>query len=143
MVRQTEYKWVYLYGAVNPGTGEGAGMLGSTADTEMMNLFLYWMGKQVGDDRVAVLVLDGAGWHKSKGLRVPGNIRPLFLPPYSPELNPAELVWLWLKEHRLSNRVYADQAELDRAALDAWNSIDADRFKTLCACPWLTRENQS
>lgn len=141
VVKQTEYKWVYLHGAVNPATGESAGMIGSTVDTEMMSLFLDWMGKQLGPDRHAVLVLDGAGWHISKKLRVPPNITPLVLPPYSPELNPTELVWLWLKQHQLSNRVFKDQADLDQAAINAWNSIDPGRFRTLCAAPWITREN--
>ena len=143
VVRQTEYKWVYLCGAVNPVSGESVGMIASTMDTEMMSWFLYWMGKQVGEGRVAVLVLDGAGWHVCKRLRVPENIKLLILPPYSPELNPAELIWLWLKQHQLSNRVFADQAELDKAAIDAWNTIDADRFKTLCAAPWITRGIQA
>lgn len=142
VVKQTEYKWVYLYGAVNPITGESAGMIGSVVDTEMMSLFLYWMGKQLGEDRHAVLVLDGAGWHKAKGLRVPPNITLLFLPPYSPELNPTELVWLFLKQHQLSNRVFKDQEELDQAALDAWNTLDTERFKSLCNVAWVTRENQ-
>lgn len=143
MIRQTEYKWVYIYGAVNPESGESAGMIGSTVDTEMMSLFLYWMGKQIGEDRVVVLVLDGAGWHVSKALRVPENIKLLKLPPYSPELNPTELVWLWLKQHQLSNRVFTDQAELNQAAIDAWNGVAVGRFQTLCAAPWLTRENQA
>lgn len=140
MVRQTEYKWVYIYGAVNASTGESCGMIASTVDTEMMNLHLRWLGEQAGPDRHVVLVLDGAGWHaKSSGLNVPGNITLLTLPAYSPELNPVELVWLWLKEHLLSNRVFKDQEELDNAARDAWNSIDIDRFKSLCWAPWITR----
>jgi transposase len=143
VIKQTEYKWVYLYGAVNPETGQSAGMIGSTVDTEMMSLFLYWMGKEISPGSHAVLVLDGAGWHKSKALRVPDHITLLFLPPYSPELNPTELVWLWLKEHHLSNRIFPDQDHLDRAALDARNTLDADRFKSLCSAPWITREIQT
>lgn len=135
---------MYIYGAVNPLTGESCGMIASTVDTDMMNLHLRWLGEQIGPDRHVVLALDGAGWHaRSRELKVPRNITLLTLPPYSPELNPVELVWLWLKEHRLSNRVFADQDELDAAAIDAWNSIDAQRFRTLCACEWITREVQA
>lgn len=144
IVRQTEYKWVYIYGAVNPLTGESCGMIAPTVDTAMMNLHLRWLGEQVGPGRHVVLVLDGAGWHaRSGGLKVPSNITLLTLPPYSPELNPVELVWLWLKEHQLSNRVFADQDELEAAACQAWNSIDAERFKSLCAADWITREIQA
>lgn len=144
MVRQTEYKWVYIYGAVNVSTGESCGMIASTVDTEMMNLHLDWLSRQIGPARHAVLLLDGAGWHaRSGGLKVPSNITLHTLPPYSPELNPVELVWLWLKEHLLSNRTFAGQKELDQAAIEAWNSIDTPRFKSLCSAPWITREIQA
>lgn len=94
--------------------------------------------------RHAVLVLDGAGRHaRSGGLKVPPNITLLTLPPYSPELNPVELVRLGLQGHLLSNRVFAGQKELDQTACDAWNSIDAPRFKSLCSTPWITREIQT
>jgi hypothetical protein len=65
------------------------------------------------------------------------------LPTYSPELIPVELVWLWLKEHQLSNRVFVDQDGLEQAAIEAWNSIDEARFRSLCPAPWLTRQSQS
>jgi len=141
IIRQTEYKWVYIFGSINVETGESSGMIAPTVDTEMMALHLRWVSEQLGPARHAVLLVDGAGWHVANALRVPENITLLKLPPYSPELNPTELVWLWLKEQQLSNRVFANQRELDQAAIDAWNSVDQDRFKSLCAAPWLTREN--
>lgn len=143
IIRQTEYKWVYIFGAINVNTGESCGMIAPTVDTDMMNIHLRWLSEQLGSARHAVLILDGAGWHVAKALNVPSNITLKILPPYSPELNPAELVWLWLKEHHLSNRVFADQDELDQAALDAWNAVPQQRFKSLCALPWLARENQT
>jgi transposase len=143
MVRQTEYKWVYIFGAINMATGESCGMIAPTVDTAMMNQHLAWLSEQLGVGRHAVLMLDGAGWHVAKALKAPANITLLKLPPYSPELNPAELVWLWLKEHYLSNRVFADQTALDQAAMDAWNAIDQQRFKSLCSAPWLMRKNKT
>jgi transposase len=66
-----------------------------------------------------VLVLDNAGWHVAKGLKAPPSMTLLFLPPYAPELMPMEHVWCWMKEHDLSNRVFADEAAIDRLALKA------------------------
>ncbi len=143
MVKQTEYKWVYLYGAVNPETGESVAMIAPTVNTDMMNIHLRWISEKLGPDRHAVLVLDGAGWHVCGRLQIPENITLLPLPPYSPELNPVELVWLWLREHQLSNRVFTGQADLDQGAIDAWNTLDDERLRSLCAAPWITRQNQS
>jgi transposase len=55
-----------------------------------------------------VLIMDQAGWHGSGGVRMPDNITGLFLPPYSPELNPVERLVAYLRSHHLSNRSYDD-----------------------------------
>jgi hypothetical protein len=137
VVRQTKYKWTYMYGAVEPGTGAHFGLVCSCVDTEMMGLFLWWLSKEIKDDEHLLLLLDGAGWHVSKKLRVPDNITLKVLPPYSPELNPVELVWQWLNQHHLANRVLAGQDELEAACLAAWNTLTPDRIKTLCHVDWL------
>ena len=90
--RQTEYKWVYLFGAACPSSGEAVGYLMPTADTFCMNLHLAEISRSVAPDVQVALVLDGAGWHGRQGLRVPDNITLLPPPPYSPELNPMEPV---------------------------------------------------
>jgi transposase len=129
-----------MYGAVEPRTGAHFGMVcsrGGCVDTEMMSLFLWWLSKEIKDDEHLLLLLDGAGWHKSKKLRVLANITLRFLPPYSPELNPVELVWQWLNQHHLANRVLAVQAELEQACITAWNTLTADRIKSPCAISWL------
>ena len=79
----------------------------------------------------------------AKALAVPANVTLLFLPPYSPELNPAERLWAWLRSHHLSNRVYADYQELLSATDRAWTSLDADTIKSVCACPWIERALQT
>ena len=137
VVKQTKYKWAYIYGAVEPATGACFGMVASCVDTEMMGLFLWWLSKEIKEDEHVLLILDGAGWHVSKKLKVPENITLKILPPYSPELNPVELVWLWLGEHQLSNRTFADQDDLDNACMEAWNSLTTDRIRSLCRVSWL------
>ena len=89
----------------------------------------------------AVMPLDWAGWHGSKKLTVPNNVTLAPLPPYSPELNPAERVWLFLRERLLSIRVLDDQdADID-ACCDAWNALGTEtgRLKSLSSYPWITK----
>ncbi len=71
--------------------------------TEAMNRFLAEFSLTVPADTHVVLTLDGAGWHTSQALVVPDNVSLLRLPPYAPELNPVERVWLFLRERHLSH----------------------------------------
>lgn len=141
-VKQTEYEWVYLYGSVNPLTGESSAMLAPTVNTDYMNVHLRFISEQVGPNRHVVLVLDQAGWHVAKALKVPSNITLLFLPPYSPELNPMERLWAYLKSHYLSNRIYLDYDTLFAAGRDAWNALSEDELRSICHTRWPEHENQ-
>ena len=89
----------------------------------------------------AVLLLDQAGWHGKAALQVPGNITLLPLPPYSPELNPVERVWLHLRERFLSLRVFADYCAIVDACCEAWNRLAAEpgRIRSLCDQPWIRK----
>jgi transposase len=126
---------------VNPLTGENSTMIGTHVCTALMSLHLRWVSEQAGPRRHIVLVLDQAGWHVSGTLEVPTNITLLFLPPYSPELNPVERLWLWMKEHLLSNRVYADVPALMDAGRDAFNSLTDERVRTVCGASWVPHTN--
>jgi transposase len=68
-------------------------------------------------------VLDGAGWHKANDLQVPESMTLLFLPLYSPERMPMERVWQWMRHHGLSNRVFGDEADIDKACWVRWNHL--------------------
>jgi transposase len=87
----------------------------------------------------AVLVLDRAGWHGAAALEVPANVTLVHLPPYSPELNPVERVWLYLRQRFLSLRVLADYRAIVDACCDAWNRLIAEpgRLRSLCDQPWI------
>jgi transposase len=67
----------------------------------------------------------------------------VFLPSYSPELNPIERLWLYLKDNHLSHRVFSDTIEIIDACCDAWNTLIAEtgRIRSLCSYPWLTKVN--
>ena len=83
------FKNFYVYGAVEPSSGDGFSLILPKVNTECMNLFLQEMANTYKEEKI-LLVMDGAGWHKSVKLIVPVNIKIIYLPPYSPELNPVE-----------------------------------------------------
>jgi transposase len=145
VIRQTRYEWAYMYGAVDPATGDSSALLARHVNTETMNEFLKILSGEVGPDDHVVLVMDQAGWHVSKRLEIPANITFLHLPPYSPELNCVERLWLYIKSHFLSNRVFNDYDHLLQAGTDAYRTIEPQRdlLKSICATPWLTPGNQS
>ena len=101
-----------------------------------MNLHLQEISTQVAPGAHAVLIVDGAGWHKPGGrLNIPENVSLLFLPPYSPELNPVENIWQFLRQNFLSNRVYATYEAIVDACCEAWNKPIAlpERIRSITA----------
>ena len=91
-----------------------------------MNLHLTEISANVVPGAHAVLTIDGAGWHQTGDkLRVPDNITLLPLPPYSPELNPVENIWAFLRGNKLSNRVFASYDAIVDACCDAWQWLMA------------------
>lgn len=140
-VRQTEYKWGYIFGAVDPLTGQSSALISPSVNTGLMSVHLRMIAEQAGADAHVVLVLDGAGWHKAQDLRVPDSMTLLFLPPYSPELMPMERVWQWMRQHDLSNRVFKDEAAIDHACKESWNKLTPERLKSITATEWITHGN--
>jgi transposase len=141
VIRQTEYEYLWVLGAVCPQTGRAEGLLSPRLNTDVVNVFLEEFSRTLADDEHAVMIWDGAGYHTSKKLRLPTNITLLPLPPYSPELNPIENLWHYLKSHYWSNRAYEDYSDLEDAALSAWRTavLDPELMKTVCAAPYLQR----
>lgn len=139
-VKQTRYEWVYLYAAVEPATGASVALQAPSVDTGTMSVFLGMLACELGPDEHAVLIMDQAGWHKAKALKVPDNVTILYLPPYSPELNPVERLWAYLRSHYLSNRAYADYQHLLDAGAHAWGQLTPTLLRSVCACPYLSHE---
>jgi transposase len=106
----------------------------------MMQMHLDALSQRVGSKRHVVLVLDNAGWHTTAGLKVPGNITLLPLPPYTPELNVVERLWHWIKDHEFSNRVYDDYEALTDCICSMWQRLQPERIQTVCACSWIPED---
>ena len=133
------YKSLYLFAACRPGTGEAFALALPRADAGTMRVFLEHFSRQLAPDGHAVLVLDQAGWHDERALSVPKNITLVPLPSASPQLNPVERVWLYLRERYLSHRVLDDYHALLDATCGAWNKLidETGRLATLTAYPYL------
>jgi transposase len=109
-----------------------------------MNLHLAEISKQVTPGAHAVVTLDGAGWHQQGGrLRIPANLSLLSLPPYSPELNPQENIWQFLRQNYLANRVHETYEAIVEACCSAWNALTADpaRITSIASRDWAKAVN--
>ena len=139
--RDQRYDWAYLFGAVCPARDVGAALVLPVADAQAMNLHLAEISRNVRPGAHAVVLLDGAGWHQTGGkLHLPHNTSLLKLPPYSPELNPVENIWQFLRQNQLSNRVFDNYDAIVDACCDAWNALTAEagRIRSIATRPWAT-----
>jgi hypothetical protein len=117
------YESAYLFGAICPARGVGAGLALPFANTEAMQLHLEEISRHVAEGAHAALILDRAGWHTTGNLDIPANITLMLLPSRAPELNPVENIWQYLRANWLSNRVFETFEEIIDAACDAWNKL--------------------
>jgi len=102
-LRDVGYQSAWIIGAVCPARDTGVALVMTRLDTAAMNLFLAELGQAVAPDAHGIVLMDKAGWHTAGDLVVPDNLSLVFLPPYSPELNPIERLWLHLRDNRLSH----------------------------------------
>jgi len=93
------------------------------ANTETMQMHLDEISKYVARKSHAVILMDRAGWHTTENLVVPKNITIILLPSKSPELNPVENIWQYMRQNWLSNRIFEDYDAIIDAGCDAWNKL--------------------
>lgn len=132
---QPRYEWLYVYGFVRPETGETSFWLTETVNTETFSAILAAFSRERGGE--IDLVIDGAGWHVSDKVAVPDPIAFVKLPPYSPELQPAERLWPLIDEV-VANYVPRDLAELTErvSARCVLLSDDKERIRSLTLFHW-------
>jgi transposase len=140
-VRQTQYTFLYVLTAVCVSTGAASGLIAPTLNAGVINLFLEQFSRELPAGVHAVLVWDGAGYHTSEALKIPKNVSLIQLLPYSPELNPVENLWHYLRSHYWSLRVYRDYEELEEAAVGAWREVclKPELVGSICAAPYVER----
>lgn len=131
-------EYVYAYAAVCPGDGQMVSMILPWVDAKLMSLFLAQAAAQFPNDH-CVMFLDGAGWHKAHDLVVPPNMTLLPLPPNSPELNPAEHVWDYIRENDIRNQVFPDLDKVMDAVEASLRRLheQPDTLRSMTAFPWI------
>jgi hypothetical protein len=117
------YGNAYLFGAICPAAGKGAGLMLPYANTRAMQMHLDEISRTVATKAHGVVLMDRAGWHRTDKLKVPKNLTIILLPSRSPELNPVENIWQFLRQNLLSNLVFEDYDEILEAGCRAWNSL--------------------
>ena len=140
-VRDNRHDSAYLFGAICPHRAVGAAIIMPAVNSEAMAEHLREISTQVAPGAHAVLVCDGAGWHQpGDRLPIPENISLLPLPGYSPELNPMENVWEYLRANHLSMRLWNTYKAILQACRNAWNKLmgNPDRIRSITQRDWAT-----
>jgi putative transposase len=129
---------VYIFAAVAPLAGLMTSLVLPAANTAMMNLFLEHVSQSF-EKYFIVMQVDQAGWHRSKELIVPANIRLIEQPAYSPEVNPVEHLWEELREKYLHNRLFSSLDLLVEVLCQALNELtdDTERLSSMMSFPHL------
>ena len=122
-LRDQRTRSAYIFGAICPAAGKGAALILPRCTTTAMSLHLKEISKAVAADAQAVLLVDQAGWHLSGKLDIPDNITIMPLPPKSPELNPVENIWQFIRENWLSNRIFKSYDDIVDHCCHAWNKL--------------------
>lgn len=131
-------EYVYAYVAVSPADGQMSSMILPWVDTRLMSVFLAQTAAQFRNEH-CVMLLDGAGWHKAHELTVPINMKLLPLPPYSPDLNPAEHVWEYIRENDIRNQIFNDLDQVMDTVETSLHRLheSPEVLRSMTAFPWI------
>ena len=123
----------YVYTGVQPESGKSFSLILPKVNTDCMNIFLKEFAKTASNEKV-FLVMDGAGWHKSKDLNIPTII---FIPPYSPELNPVERLWKYIKQHTIKNKIFDTLQCLEDTICQFLQNLQLSDIRSICIINYL------
>lgn len=139
VVRQQQFEYAYLFGAVCPESGATEAIISPLSNSDAMREHMSLISKRTPRGRHAVVIMDGAGWHQHRIVDEFDNVTIMKLPAYSPELNPIEQVWQWLRQNELANRCFKGYEDIVEQCTRAWNSFinDVERVKNLCTRDWI------
>ena len=99
-------------------------------DTDCMNAYLHELSREITED--FILIMDGAGWHKSKNLIIPKNIEIILLPPYCPELNPVEMLWKYIKDNTIKNKAFETLQILENEVCEFVAKLENNVVMSVC-----------
>jgi transposase len=134
------YRNFYLYAAVDPFHGESYIVELPWVNAGMSALFLQHLAAAFPSRRV-LLFWDRAGFHMAKTIPIPANVTIVPLPPYSPELNPTERLWRWLRRHACRNRSFDSLDDLVEVLEKKITDLTNEQIARLCRCDYLMQIN--
>jgi len=129
-----EYR--YAYGAVEPLTGDSFFLIMPYCNTDCMNIFLRGLSDTYADDLI-ILVCDRATWHKANALDVPANIRLMFLPPATPDMNPIEPIWKEIRKRGFRNEIFASLDVVVTRLCDTIRSLSPEVILKITSRLWI------
>jgi hypothetical protein len=118
---------IYVFTAVIPQTGQMSSTILPTANTDMMNIFLKRVSQEFAE-YFLVMQVDQAGWHRSQQLQIPENLRLIFQPPYSPQVNPVEHIWEELREKHFANRIFSSLDDLQEQLYTVLSELSSSPY---------------
>lgn len=132
------HQYVYAYGAVSIADGRFDSLVLPHVNGLCMELFLGEIASRYPQENI-IMVVDGAGWHRNHTMKFPPNLKLLFLPPYSPELNPVEHLWDELREKYFHNRAFDTLDALEDHLVVGLKAMEEDPgcVKSICQWPWI------
>lgn len=135
---QVGREFVYAMATVDPFSGELFSLVLPWSDSETMSIFWEHTAQQLKDS-YRLIFLDKAGWHIANALRIPENIKLVFLPPYSPELNPMENIWKYLKDNFFANRAFKSLDEVQDVLCESLRYIHSypESVHSMTCYPWI------
>lgn len=138
-VKQQQFEYAYLFGAVCPGRGIGQSLVVPWVNKDIMTLHLEQISNATEKGRHAVVIMDGAGWHTDDIADTFNNVTIIKIPPYSPELNPIEQVWSWMRQHDLANQAFKGYDDIVEQVCEAWNDFikSSKRVTEMCSRKWI------
>ena len=135
VVVQGGFKCSNIIGFSSPQDGDKCASISEKLNVKVIQKHVNKFAKRLDKDVIAVVILDNAGYHKSPKLKWPDNVVPWFVPPYSPELNPAERPWHHIKNNYLNGALYKNMQEIRRKGYAAWAKLSAELIKSLTRTP--------
>jgi transposase len=135
---QVVRQYIYSLTAVSPADGKMVALIMPWVDAETMSIFLSHTQAQFPKEE-CLMILDGAGWHKASALRVPPCMHLLFLPPYSPELNPTEHIWEHIRENFFGNHVFSSLDAVENCLCRAFRSLaeNPETVRSMTSFDWI------
>ena len=138
MVRE----YTYAYAAVSPHDGVMDSLIMPEVSEQATSIFLREVSGRHPDEFI-LMIMDGAGWHKAKGLSVPENMALIFLPPYSPELNPVEHIWDSIRENGFRNEVFNSIEAVEDQLMRSLATLEKEPVSVanMTGFPWIVGIN--